>query len=162
MLVADIGTAPLAVNGHPSPSSQLEFQLPDHWRNSPSLNRGVFEEEVPVGDDVCRLTVVVRGETRKYGLDAARPQVRFRFGGGKVSFKPVEHRGGWYRSGTTVDPDNPFAWKATGVAVLGGNTVVLAQAHAEGPDHVKCATEARGELAGALRTILDGVNVAQR
>jgi hypothetical protein len=159
----DTGIAPLSINGHPSSAKQLTFPLPDHWRNDPTLNRGVYEREFPIGDDVCRVTVVTRGETRKYGLDATRPQVKFRFGGGKVTFKPIEHRASWYRSATAVDADNPFAWKATGVAVLSGNTVVLAVAHAElengAGDHLKCGVDARSEIATGLRTILDGAAV---
>ena len=165
---------PLKVKGKPSSASQLAFPLPVGLaqRLRDSVNRGVYGRDVQVGDAVCRLTIVTRGETNDYGIKRTRNAVKLRFNGGTVNFKAVQRGDGWYRSAprpiTTV---TPAGWKATGAGELDiaeDPIVVLAQAQAvvrgggTEAERAQCAATARTELARGLRTILDGATVAPR
>jgi hypothetical protein len=166
------GSAPLAVNGHPSTASQLTFPLPDGWRNTPGANRGVYGRTIPVGNATCEVSVVTRGATSLTGVTRKGSQVRLRFDGANVRFKAVRRGDGWYRSATTVDTDvTPLGWKATGAAELDvaeDPIVVLSQAHAvvvgaaTDSERARCGDVAREELAFGLRTILGGLDVASR
>ena len=179
--LADDGSAPLKIKGEPSKTVQLGFELPDDWAHDlpgASLNRGVYGRDLPAGAASCRVTVVTRGETSGAGIKRTRPRVRFRFDGGNVSFKAIERRGRWFRSGTAFDKAGN-SWTATGAAELDvaeDAIIVLTRAYANpvafNPDGTsrpttdaeaaECAKAAPREIADGLRTILGSVVLERR